>query len=327
MAKVITLSPCDSRVFQKAIDQLETDGVIFLEPGKFQIDNTLRLSSGIKIIGSGQDLTKIELLKHASCHLFSNENQLGGNEYIEISRLSVEGNMEFQPPPPDLKGITFCCGVYLKGVRNISILDVSMFNIRQTGLHFNGCNNIKIRNFKSDIAGWSGVSTTNSSSVDIEAKISNAGLDIRHSGVHLDGGKFARFKGTVSTTTGNGVMLDSKNSSFSHAIVDANVSKCKRGVSLSGFHKHPLHTINISGIFCENENAGVMVSNASDCIIRRAHFIKNKEYGVLFQGRSGGKNSIVSDCYFDRNCEDIKEAHASSDNQFFNNVHTRVCDE
>jgi len=298
---------------------LKKGGIILLEPGVFQFEKTVFLPSNIRLIGSGRDLTQIVLTRNSSCHIFTNADHIKGNSSIEISRLSLNGNMEYQPKPKNLKGITFSCGFYFKNVKNVVITDLSISNIRQTGLHFNGSENIKIREYVCDTAGWSGVSTTRTDAIDIEAYISNAGLDVQHSGVHLDGGKYARFTGSVTRTTGNGIMLDSRNAHFSHAVINAHVSNCKRGVSLSGYHKHELHTIYITGSFSDNHIAGVMVSNGCNVIIRDSSFIRNAEQGLLFQGRNGGRDCIVTDCYFDSNGHDISEIHASTNIQYFNN--------
>ncbi len=319
MPKIITLLPCGSEKFQESVDQVSEGGILLLEPGIFELDQTIFLPSNIKLIGAGRDQTKISLAKNSSCHFFTNKDHTAGNHSIEICHLSMDGNLEHQPKPKDLKGITFACGFYFKKVKNVIANDLLISNIRQTGLHFNNSENVTIRDYVCDTAGWSGVSTTKSDAVDVEANITNSGLDIRHSGVHFDGGKNIRFIGSVTNTTGNGVMLDSKNHDFSHAIVNAHVSNCYRGVSLSGYYKHQLHTIYITGAFTFNKSAGAMISNSSNVIVNEASFIRNQEFGLLCQGRSGGRNCLVSDCYFDSNGEDISEIHASSGIHYFNN--------
>ena len=322
MDGAVSLSPCNSEKVQKAVDDLKEGGVVFFEPGIFEFETPVLLSSNIKLIGAGRDATKIVLAKNASCHIFGNKDHKKGNENIEISRLAIDGNMEHQSKPKDLKSITFACAFYFRLVRNAVFSDLFIENIRQTGLHFNHCSHVRVRNYICRRAGWSGVSTSGTDHIDIEASVADAGLDIRHSGVHLDGGKGARFVGSVSHTTGNGIMLDSTFGDFSHAFIDAHVTNCKRGVSLSGTHQKELRSVFITGCFANNESSGVMVSNASDIIIQGASFLNNKEMGLLFQGRNGGRDSIVSDCVFTNNGDDIVELHASRGIDYFNNMNT-----
>ena len=316
---IITVTRDGAAAIQEAVDTLRGGGTIYIDRQDFTVDQTIYLSSGIRLCGRGLEKTVIRLAPNSGCHIFTNSDHDGGNANLFLSDLTINGDMDHQERPRDVNTLTYCCGLYLKRVRNVVVKRVAVRNIRQTGLHFNGCAGIRIIDYSSDRAGWSGVSTSGTDDIAINGNIRDAGLDVLHSGIHLDGGHGAYFQGEVVSVTGNGVMLDSKYRDFRFCRIQANVSGCKRGVSLSGDHNNELSHVQISGKFSHNRETGIMVSNASHAWISDAQIVNNPDFGVLFQGKSGGNFSTVFNCYFEDNGIDISEIHNSKMNYFYGN--------
>ena len=55
MNNAVSLSPCNSEKVQKVVDDMKEGGIIFFEPGVFQFETPVLLSSNIKLIGAGRD--------------------------------------------------------------------------------------------------------------------------------------------------------------------------------------------------------------------------------------------------------------------------------
>lgn len=62
-----------------------------------------------------------------------------------------------------------------------------------------------------------------------------------------------------------------------------------------------------------------MVSNSSSVVLTNCEITGNAQYGILFQGRNGGRDCIVHQSVICNNGEDIKELHASHGNWIFSN--------
>lgn len=302
---------------QKAL--LESSKVRIPE-GKFFISDTILLPSGARIIGSGEFNSEIHFSDDVNKNMFTNSDYQAGNSDITIENLSLDGNWKNQRKPENEKRISFCNMFYFAKSNNLSFKGIRAFNCYQTVLHFNNSKDIFIEGLHSENLGWSGISTSGSDNIVAKnVYIYNSGNDHRHSAIHLDGGRGAYLECTVIKCNGNGVMLDSTFSDFSHAVVTANCSECMRGVSLIGSPKsQPKHILVKSGRMSKNQ-IGVMVSNSREAFIDGVVLDHNSEVGVLFQGRVGGLDSMVTNCEFIDNVEDIKEIHESKNNLFFNN--------
>ncbi|WP_170125450.1 right-handed parallel beta-helix repeat-containing protein [Jannaschia seohaensis] len=288
-----------------------------LSPGEFVFEKTVFLPSNTSIVGSGKEKTRLVLAPGSHCHLFTNIDHQRGNSNLSLSGFSVEGHGDTQERQGHHKALTFCCAIYMKKTRDVRVEDVDFHDIRQTATHFNGSSTITVRNCTMRKLGWSGVSTSDASNMLVDVTISNAGRDTMHSGIHLDGGVGVLCRADVSDTTGNGVMLDSSYSPLRNVVVEGRASNCKRGLSLSGSAVKVLETVMISGTFVNNAEVGIMVSNARGVVLTRCNVSGNGQIGVLFQGRSGGRDCIVHDSTISSNPEDIKELHASGGNWVF----------
>lgn len=268
---------------------------MFLAPGEHLVDATIALPSGIALIGGGPDKTTITLAPGSSCHVFTNDDHSKGNTDIELRGFRLEGNMRTQPKPADLQGITFACGGYFKRVRRLIIDDIVAHGIRQTAFHFNHCKHVELIGLEADELGWSGVSTSGTDDIVLRrVVVTNSGLDVRHSGIHLDGGTGAYVDAVVDTSTGNGIMLDSKFSPLSDVVVHGVARRSMRGLSLSGDHEKTLTNVCVSGDYSDNRECGVLVSNASNVFILDATIASNGTAGVVVQGRSGSKHCVVA---------------------------------
>jgi hypothetical protein len=290
---------------------------IRLDPGEFIIDRTLRLPSNIRILGRGPAETTVTLAPHSNCHLFTNADYGRGNRNIFLGNFRVLGNAAAQERPEGHKALTFCCAIYIKTASSVACANLDFFDIRQTCLHFNGSSNIMVLDVAGRRMGWSGVSTSGASNMLVRGEFAEAGLDVIHSAIHLDGGVGVHVEAVVRDTVGNGIMLDSAYAPLRGCSVRGSVERCKRGVSLSGAVAHPLSNVLVQGRFSGNAEAGVMASNADHVAIVDSTITDNAGYGVLFQGRQGGNGCLVAGCEFARNGQDIGYLHASRDNWVF----------
>lgn len=290
---------------------------IVLSTGHFKFNSVLYLPPNTRVIGSGVNDTTIELLPHSNSHLFSNVQKKDA-ENFHLEGFRIIGNSEFQEKPQGHKPLTFSCAMYFKGVDRVTISNVEFFDIRQTAMHFNSSKNILIKDCFCERLGWSGLSTSNAFNLWADGlTIRDAGLDHRHSAIHLDGGIGNYCFADVAETTGNGIMLDSTFGPLSHVRVRGRATTSKRGVSLSGSGVHALENVAISGEYCGNREVGIMVSNASHVAISDAKVKNNGDIGILFQGRNGGNYNLVYDCEVSENPVNIAERHVSKENWVF----------
>jgi SAM-dependent methyltransferase len=271
---------------------------VFLPPGTYPVTATLKLASGVRIVGAGPESTTITLEPESNCHVFTNDDYDKGNEGIELRGFTLEGNMRSQHRPPDHTALTFACGGYFKRVRGLVVDDVVAHGIRQTAFHFNHCSDVELHGLAADELGWSGVSTSGTDDIRLLAVVvTNAGLDVRHSGIHLDGGRGAYVDAVVDGCTGNGIMLDSKFSPMSDVVVRAVARRSLRGLSLSGDHENPLDNVCLSGgDYSENRECGLLVSNASNVFVVDATIASNGTAGIVVQGKSGSRHCVVAGC-------------------------------
>jgi len=293
---------------------------IELGEGEFILDRTIGLPSNTTIRGQG-DETRLVLAPDSNCHVFANANHRCGNSNITIGHLSVFGNGDRQHRLASHKATAFACGMYFKASENIDLHDLTFHDIRQTAMHFNSTVGVMVERAVCDRLGWSGASTSGSSSLYLSLKVTDAGRDVMHSAVHLDGGNGVYCVADVGTTTGNGIMLDSAYAPLSHVVVKGVARRCMRGVALVGSKKHALKNVFLSGDFSENRETGVMISNAANVTVCEATIRNNPQSGLLMQGKRGGRAVLVLDCDISGNGEDIAEVHGSRDNWIFSPTH------
>lgn len=309
----ITFAPGEEAQIRAAIEQDSVHRIRLVE-GHYRFDRTLLIPSRTEIRGAGKERTTVELLPGSNCHLFTNADHARGNVEISASGFRVVGNGDSQTRPSEAKALTFACAFYFKRCRNLSIVGVDFFDIRQTAMHFNGSVGITVLECHCRRLGWSGLSTSDASALHCSLTVEDAGRDHMHSAIHLDGGVGITCEAIVSDTTGNGIMLDSAYGELSNCVVRGSATGCKRGVSLSGSAVKPLENVLISGDFSHNREIGIMVSNSAHVTIHQARVVGNGEAGILMQGRNGGRGVIVFDCELRDNGENVREIHASAGN-------------
>jgi hypothetical protein len=297
MTRIAAVDATTPGAIQAAVDRLGDGGVVHLGPGEFHVDTTVVLHNGITVQGSGADATTIVLDPGSNCHVFTNRDHDTGNHAIAFRGFTLEGDMRNQSKPAGASGITYACGGYFKRVRDLVIENITAHEIRQTAFHFNHCDGVRIRRLRADELGWSGVSTSGTDDIVlIDVVVTNSGLDVRHSGIHLDGGTGAYVEATVDGCTGNGIMLDSKFSALSDVVVRGVARRALRGLSLSGAGDKELTTVYATGDFSNNRQCGVLVSNATNVMLVGATISTNGEAGVIIQGKSGSAHCVVADC-------------------------------
>jgi hypothetical protein len=293
---------------------------ILLSAGEFVVSRPVLLPPRTRVRGDGREKTTIRLAPRSNCHAILGEGERQNpltNVWLEGFRIAGEAAHQSRPAGGPL---AFSCGIYLREVRSVLCLNLAFEDIRQTGVHFSSCTEIAARRIQARSVGWSGVSAADSTNVWIEAEIADAGRDVMHSGIHIDGGMGVLIDATVRDTTGNGIMLDSTFAPLRQCLVRGKASGCRRGVSLSGSAMKPLETVAISGRYFENREAGVMVSNASGVTIFHAEIRNNKGPGILAQGRNGGRQILVADdVVLEGNNPDFSQQHASGANWVFIN--------
>lgn len=299
---------------------IDNNAKVLIPEGEFYLSGTIKFSSDVELRGESHELTKLHMSKGTNCNIFSNVNQREGSENITLTDLYINGNGSFQSRPEEQKKLSFCNAVYLANSKNLKFKNLIIEDCHQTALHFNNSDGVEIFNVITRKLGWSGLSTSGTSNlVATRFYVYDSGNDHRHSAIHLDGGYGIYLKCKVEKCVGNGVMLDSTFSPFGQAVVEAECSFCMRGLSLIGSAKSQPRSILIkNGRFRYNE-IGVMVSNSENAFIDNCEVEHNSQFGVLFQGRVGGNHSVVSDCHFFDNKENIGEIHESKNNKFFFN--------
>ncbi|HUF83041.1 MAG TPA: glycosyl hydrolase family 28-related protein, partial [Acidimicrobiia bacterium] len=293
--RIVAADPSLPDPIHQALAALDGNGVVYLPPGNYRVATTVKLPSHVAVVGAGPELTTITLEPRSNCHVFTNDDHGKRSEGIELRGFRLEGNMRSQHKPPDLKGITFACGGYFKRVTDLVVADVVAHDIRQTAFHFNHCVHVTLDRLEADELGWSGVSTSGTDDIVLrEVVVTRSGLDVRHSGIHLDGGRGAYVHALIEGCTGNGIMLDSKFSPLSDVIVRGVARRAMRGLSLSGDGENELTNVCASGDYSDNRECGVLVSNASNVFIVDATIASNGKAGIIVQGRSGALHCVVA---------------------------------
>ena len=76
----------------------------------------------------------------------------------------------------------------------------------------------------------------------------------------------------------------------------------------------------ITGKYKKNRETGILVSNSQHVTINKCNVSNNEKYGILFQGRTGGNNSLLYDCVVEENKINLSEIHSSNCNYFVDNI-------
>ncbi len=286
---------------------------VVLAPGEFFLRQTVLLASGTRIRGSGRGVTTLTLEPGSNCHMLQNAVSRRGTDNIGVGNMSIVGNGDRQDRPDGVTTPTFACAFHFSKANSVIVEDIDFFDIRQTAIHFNHCVNVVVESVICRRLGWSGVSSANGSNIYFRRTvIEDAGRDIKHSGIHVDGGFGVFIDAQVSDTTGHGIMLGSSRFLLQGCVVQGSVERCFRGVSLNGSDERPIEQVVIRGSYCRNREAGVGISNASNVAVIGARIEENAEFGILIVGKSGGKNCLISDCKFLNNGAAIRRPHPSS---------------
>ena len=323
-APVIEVSPEDFDVLYE-LPSRYPDGVeLRLAAGEYLVSRTIALPSGTSISGEGAGKTRIVLAKGSNCHLFTNQDHRDGNTNLVFRHFSVDGNGDDQHRPEGHKALTFCCAVYLRRCVDVQVTDCSFYDIRQTAAHFSECLRVLVQRMTSRKLGWSGVSTSGTSDIWVEAVVEDAGRDHRHSAIHMDGGVGVYVDAEVSDTTGNGIMLDSAYAPLINAVAKGSAVRCLRGVSLSGSAEMELSHVYIEGSFTSNSEIGVMVSNARNVVIANSAIEDNGVAGIRFQGRNGGRECLVVNTSVSGSPSSYEHMHASGANWIFEPTHHKA---
>jgi hypothetical protein len=300
------------------------EGEWTLPKGLFKVSRTIRLGSELHLTGAGRLETTLVLANDVNNNMFVNSGYVQKdirNANIKVSNLRINGNQTAQAKPAHERRLSFCNGFYFADADGCSFQDLVLENILQTALHFRTCSRIDITRITAQDLGWSGVSTSGTSEIKVQDfYIHDSGNDHRHSAIHLDGGGKAYLQGRITKCVGNGIMLDSSFAPFSQAVVEVDASDCMRGVALVGSGEVQVHSVMIEGCKVRDNDIGIMVSNAHDVFVRGCRMERNRDYGLLFQGRAGGRDSIVSRCTFASNAKDVGEIHQSGGNILVDNV-------
>ena len=77
-----------------------------------------------------------------------------------------------------------------------------------------------------------------------------------------------------------------------------------------------MRRVSVTGSFFGNEKCGIMISNSDTVSISKAEVVSNGQYGILFQGKNGGSECLISECEIYDNFTNIAEIHGSRDNIF-----------
>ncbi len=297
---------------QYAVDSFST---VLLPEGDFLLSDTIYLGSDVVIKGVSKSKTRLFMKKYTNCNIFTNKDYSLGSEKIELSDLYINGNGLHQERPESQKKLSFCNAVYLAKSKNLKFSNLIIEDCHQTALHFNNSSDIHINNVETGNLGWSGLSTSGSERIVVtKFYVYNSGNDHRHSAIHLDGGGMVYLECVVDGCVGNGVMLDSTFSPFSNAVVVARVKDCMRGVALIGSDKSMPSNIVVKNSVLQQNDVGLMVSNSRNVFVDSCEIVRNRDYGVLFQGRVGGCDSMIIESHIVSNGVDIDEIHQSRNN-------------
>lgn len=120
---------------QEAIDSLPSNGgVIYIEPGEWEITETVTLPSYVSIFGEGDTsvLVAADLLND---HVFENEDLVAGNTDIHLGHFKIDGNKAGQTCAVGLSD-----GVHMDNVTNCSFEKITITEMRGSGLDIQGTN-------------------------------------------------------------------------------------------------------------------------------------------------------------------------------------------
>jgi hypothetical protein len=287
------LAPNDRSVLQ-ALSDIYPDGCdITLAGGEYLLDAPIRLPSWVRLRGLPGARPRLHQAPGSNGHILTNADRVSGNVGIVLEGLDLVGNGDRRVGRPAGAGITWACGAYFSGARSVAAIDVGCEDIRQSGLHFTGAQDVAVLGLRARGIGWSVVGTTRSSNVWIEAQAVDAGWDGGHSAMHIDGGTGVTVVADLHDCTGQGVMIDSKAAPLRSCVVEGRVERCGRGVALIGQVPNPLESVAISGRFSNNRGEGVMVSNARAVTLIDVTAIGNGGPDLLLQGRLGARNVLA----------------------------------
>ena len=315
---IINFSGHSFSALKEAVEELKAtndiEKILHIENSEIELEAPILFFSGLKIIGNSPESVKFRAADGLNSHMISSINPKQKSIGLEFSNISFYGNSKRQSKPETVKGISFAHGMYLTNVQNVVCQNLIFDDIRQTAVHSVNSSNVRVVNMSASNVGWSGVSTAGVNNFYFTGTVFQAGLDVNHSGIHIDGGAGVYLEADVNECTGNGVMLDSTFSALSSFVVKARSTNSKRGCSLSGFAERPIRFGVISGVFDSNREVGVMISNSKNIVIQNSTISNNGQFGLLFQGRVGGTECVGSDLIFAGNPVDVKQIHASENN-------------
>jgi hypothetical protein len=309
---------------QRAVDSLESGGVVQLRAGTYLLNRAVRLATGVVVVGDGADRTLIELLPGSDSHLFENDDPARGNERIELRGLSLDGNRATQHRR-HASAKVFAFGAFLWNVNRVVIADVDARQIGQSAIQVNGCRDVTVTRLRATDMGWGGIGAARTNHLSVsEVLVERAGLDGMHSAIHLGSGTGMHVVASVVGCSANGIMLDSRVAPIAEVVIEAAAHQCSRGAAVIGFTDHRAGEMLISGDFSHNRECGVFISNASNVFVVDAKIEFNDEAGVVLQGDPGAKHCLIADCTIAGSPTAIVERHASSDNYRVRNTITEA---
>lgn len=311
-----------TKALQSVINEFSEINIKILIPaGTYATSNTILICSNTVIKGASNFSTKLILSDKTNDNIFTNHDHQLGAQNIGIESLWLDGNAFNQYKSANENRLSYCNACYFKNCKNINFYMIRVHNCKQTALHFNNCDNVKIEKLKATRLGWSGISTSGTNNiVASEVYIYDSGKDKRHSAVHFDGGSRSYFDGEIEKCTGNAVMLDSKYSSFNKSIINAKCAFCKRGIAILGFRQNLIKNVLVHCAEISNTEVGILVSNARHVFVADCKVNYSKKVALSFQGKYGVADSVVSNSFFKKNRNDIKQCKNSDRNYFFGNV-------
>lgn len=296
------------------------DTIVLVPEGNYIISQTIKLYSNTFLRGGSDFNTKLTLANEINNNMFTNDDHRKGNHNISIENLWLDGNACRQFKPENEKRLSFCNIFYFKEGRNIKFLNIKTTKCKQTALHFNNCINISISKLIATGMGWSGISTSGTDNIQAtDVYIYDSGKDTRHSAVHFDGGIGSYFSGVVEKCTGNGIMLDSKYSTFNKSVIKAKCIDCKRGVALFGLQQNLISNVLIHYTEVINTEIGILVSNVKHIFIANCEINNSSQFGISIQGKSGGSETVIFNTVFKNNKLDLSEWNISGRNYFLEN--------
>ena len=214
--------------------------------------------------------------------------------------------------PPDVHGVALPCGMLFNNVRGVTIADVEVVDVHRSALRFTRCKGVEVSRFDARRLGWGGMSTSGTDNFSARnVRIRDAGLESKHSGIHVDGGRGIDIDARVESCAGNAVMLDSTYAPLTAAIVNAIGQRSENGLALIGSGGHALTDVTISGDFSHNSRAGIFASNAAHIFVYDATIACNGAYGVLTRGRS--QHIILARCRITGSPEEISPLPSGDD--------------